>query len=112
MTGDMMHASVATAGWPSEDRRDALAEAQVAADIDGSAPIETIAETQLELVDLRALRQRLHLSQAQFAERYGFATASVSNWEQGRRLPDRSTRLLLQLIEAQPDLVARYARGG
>lgn len=63
--------------------------------MDGSAPIETVAETQV-----------------QFAERYGFATASVSDWEQGRRLPDRSTRLLLlRLIEAQPDLVARYARG-
>lgn len=112
MSGDMMYAPVASAGRVPEDRRDALAEAQVAADIDGSAPIETIAETQMELIDLRALRQRLHLSQAQFAERYGFATASVCNWEQGRRLPDRSTRLLLRLIEAQPDLVARYARGG
>ena len=34
-------------------------------------------------VDLKALRQRLGLSQAKFARRYGFAVGSIRNWEQG-----------------------------
>jgi putative transcriptional regulator len=33
-------------------------------------------------VDVRALRNRLGLTQAAFATRYGFALGSVRNWEQ------------------------------
>jgi putative transcriptional regulator len=36
-------------------------------------------------IDVREVRTRMHLSQDEFAQRFGFAPASVRNWEQGRR---------------------------
>lgn len=58
-------------------------------------------------VDLKALRQRLGLSQAAFARRYGFAVGSIRNWEQGCRRPEGPTRLLLRVIEREPEAVQR-----
>ena len=60
-----------------------------------------------ETVDIRALRQREDLSQEQFARRYGFALSALRDWEQGRRHPDRAARLLLRVIEQEPEAVRR-----
>jgi putative transcriptional regulator len=35
----------------------------------------------------------------------------MNNWEQGRRAPDPAARLLLKTIEADPEYVAKIARG-
>ena len=37
-----------------------------------------------EPVDVKAIRERVGLSQAKFAARFGFALDAVRNWEQGR----------------------------
>jgi putative transcriptional regulator len=58
-------------------------------------------------VDVRAIRTRLGLSQAAFARRYGFNQRAVQDWEQGRRRPEGSARLLLTLIDREPKLVDR-----
>lgn len=57
--------------------------------------------------DVAAVRRRLGLTQAAFAARFGFSLASVRDWEQRRRRPDRSARLLLKLVEREPEAVAR-----
>ena len=46
-------------------------------------------------VDVKALRRRLGYSQSQFSRRFGFAIDAVQDWEQGRRMPDRTARILL-----------------
>ena len=56
-------------------------------------------------VDVRQLRRRLNLSQSQFAMRFGFAPASVRNWEQGRTRPDGPARTLLAVIAKHPEAV-------
>lgn len=56
-------------------------------------------------VDVREVRQRLKLSQSQFAARFGFAPASVRNWEQGRTRPDGPARVLLAVIAKHPEAV-------
>ena len=56
-------------------------------------------------VDVAAIRKRMGLSQTRFAERFGFAVSAVRDWEQGRRQPDRSARILLTVIEKEPDAV-------
>jgi putative transcriptional regulator len=56
-------------------------------------------------VNVRAIRRRTGLTQDQFSAKYGFAVASVRNWEQGRRQPERSARLLLRVIEKHPEAV-------
>ena len=61
-------------------------------------------------VDVKAIREHLALSQAQFAMRYGFSVSSVRNWEQRRRRPEGAARLLLKLIERKPETVEAILR--
>jgi putative transcriptional regulator len=60
-----------------------------------------------EKIDVRKIRTRLGLSQEAFAETYGFALSAVRDWEQGRRHPERSARILLKIVEREPDAVIR-----
>jgi putative transcriptional regulator len=56
-------------------------------------------------VDVRALRAKLDMTQAAFADRFGFDVSAVRDWEQKRRQPDRSARVLLTVIDHSPDVV-------
>jgi putative transcriptional regulator len=58
-------------------------------------------------LNVKKVRQNLHLSQPQFSERFGFPLSTLRNWEQGRRSPPRATRLLLMVISQVPEVVAR-----
>ena len=58
-----------------------------------------------EQVDVKAIRQQLNLSQREFAQRFGFSLDTLQNWEQGRRFPDSTARVLLKVIEQHPDIV-------
>jgi putative transcriptional regulator len=58
-------------------------------------------------VDVRKIRTQLGLSQESFAQTYGFALSAVRDWEQGRRQPERSARILLKVVEKEPDAVTR-----
>ena len=56
-------------------------------------------------VDVKAIREKLGISQAEFAVRFGFSLPTLRNWEQGRRFPDGPARTLLKVIDANPDAV-------
>jgi len=58
-------------------------------------------------VNVKKIRTRLGLSQESFAQTYGFALSAVRDWEQGRRQPERSARILLRVVEKEPDAVTR-----
>jgi putative transcriptional regulator len=58
-------------------------------------------------VDVKKIRTRLGLSQESFAATYGFAVSAVRDWEQGRRHPERSARILLKIVENEPEAVSR-----
>lgn len=60
---------------------------------------------EFEEIDVAAIRKRQHLSQADFAGRYGLAVATVRDWEQKRRIPDRIAANLLRVIDHAPDVV-------
>lgn len=60
-----------------------------------------------EAVDVKRIRKQLGLSQEAFAATYGFALSAVRDWEQGRRRPDRSARVLLKIVEKEPEAVTR-----
>ncbi len=62
-------------------------------------------------VDVKKIRHRLGMSQETFAATYGFALSAVRDWEQGRRTPDRSARILLKIVEKEPDAVTRALAG-
>lgn len=58
-------------------------------------------------IDVKALRKKLKLSQADFASRYGFGLARLKDWEQGRSRPDGAVRAYLLVIAREPDAVKR-----
>ena len=58
-------------------------------------------------VDIRAIRKRMKLSQPAFAKTFGFSLGRVRDWEQHRTPIDQSSRVLLTVIEREPDAVRR-----
>jgi len=60
--------------------------------------------------DVRAVRERLRMSQAELAEMFCVSPATVRHWERGERRPEGPARLLLRLIEREPDAVLRALR--
>lgn len=56
-------------------------------------------------VNVRAVRERLGLSQDEFALQFGLDAATVRNWEQGRSEPDKAARTALWTIATNPDAV-------
>jgi putative transcriptional regulator len=64
-------------------------------------------------VDVRRLRHRLGMSQSTFAAKFGVELRTLQNWEQGQRSPEGPARVLLQVIERDPEAVLRaLAPGG
>lgn len=61
-------------------------------------------------VDVRDVRTKMGLSQAQFATKFGFPPATLRNWEQGRSRPDAPTRVLLAVIAKHPEAVEDVLR--
>ena len=53
------------------------------------------------------IRDKLGLTQEQFAVRFGLPLGTVRDWEQGAHRPDRAARVLLRVIERDPDAVVR-----
>ena len=54
-----------------------------------------------------ALRKRMRLSRQKFADRFGLDARALQDWEQGRRVPDRAARVLLTVIDHDPEAVVR-----
>jgi putative transcriptional regulator len=75
--------------------------------LDGSANKRTFGVHVPSRVNVKRIRTRLGLSQESFAQTYGFALSAVRDWEQGRRQPERSARILLKVVEKEPEAVTR-----
>lgn len=50
----------------------------------------------------RMLRERLGMTQAQFAKALRIPGATLRNWEQGRVIPDPAARALLVIVAKNP----------
>lgn len=75
--------------------------------LDGSADKQKFRVTVPARVNVKKIRTQLGLSQESFAQTYGFALSAVRDWEQGRRQPERSARILLKVVEKEPAAVTR-----
>jgi putative transcriptional regulator len=64
-----------------------------------------VTKVKVPIIDVRATRRRLGLSQAAFAAKFGFQAATLRNWEQGRTRPDGPARVLLTVIARHPEAV-------
>ena len=62
--------------------------------------------TTFKPADIRAIRDQLEVTQAEFAMMIGVSLATLRNWEQGRRVPDGPARALLKVAARDPKAVA------
>ena len=53
----------------------------------------------------REIRKRLNLTQEEFAERFHLRLGTIRDWEQGKKQPDSAARVLLWVIEKNPEAV-------
>lgn len=58
-----------------------------------------------KMVDVRSVRERMGLSQDQFALEFGLELSTIRNWEQGRSTPDTASNAYLLMIDRDPDAV-------
>ena len=56
-------------------------------------------------MDVAAIRRRLGLSQDVFARRFGLSGATLRDWEQGRRRPDRTAAAPPAVLAHGPETV-------
>ena len=84
-------------------------DAQIAADPDLAPDMSDVTDWERvynpPLPDVRAIRERLGLSQSAFATRFRLNLRTIQQWEQGRAVPDRPARILLQVIAHAPQVV-------
>jgi putative transcriptional regulator len=58
-------------------------------------------------VDVKAIRKRVKMSQAEFSRAYGISKRALQEWEQGGRQPDSAARAYLTVIAREPAVVRR-----
>lgn len=56
-------------------------------------------------VDVKAIREKLEMTQEEFAGRFGFSINTLRHWEQGRRVPEGPARAYLLVIDRNPKAV-------
>ena len=56
-------------------------------------------------VEVKRIRQKLRVSQSQFAVMIGVSISTLQNWEQGRREPEGPARALLRVVDKNPKAV-------
>ena len=55
--------------------------------------------------DIRTVRERLSVSQSDFAMMIGVSMRTLQNWEQGRRRPEGPAQALLRIASRNPQAV-------
>jgi putative transcriptional regulator len=62
-------------------------------------------------IDVKAVRRRVKMSQAEFSRAYGISKRALQEWEQGGRQPDSAARAYLTVISKEPEVVRRTLAG-
>jgi putative transcriptional regulator len=58
-------------------------------------------------IDVKAIREKLHISQKEFASYFGVSVRTVQEWEQHRRTPSTIARNFLKVIDKAPKAVLK-----
>ena len=58
-------------------------------------------------VDIKAIRRKVKMSQAQFSQAYRISKRALQEWEQGGRQPDSAARAYLTVIAKEPTMVRK-----
>jgi putative transcriptional regulator len=58
-----------------------------------------------EKVNVKRIREKLHMTQGEFSTSFGFSRDAVKHWETGRRTPEAPSRAYLMVISKNPGAV-------
>lgn len=65
----------------------------------------------VKTVDVKVIREDLHLSQEQFSHYFGVSIRTIQEWEQHRRSPTATARNFLKVIALHPKMVRQALEG-
>jgi putative transcriptional regulator len=58
-------------------------------------------------VDVKAIREKVGMSQSEFASAFGISLGTLRHWERGDRTPRGPARVLLNIVSKDPQAVLR-----
>jgi len=64
-----------------------------------------IPKVEIDAQDIQRIRGKTNLSQTVFAKVLNVSPSSVRQWEQGKRKPTGSTKVLLEILEKHPSIL-------
>ena len=85
----------------SEGLNDALAHAE--------GDQNEVVEHRPEGIDVKAIRQKTGMSQQRFCATFGISLGTLRHWEQGLRTPRGAARVLLKVVDRNPQAVIEAA---
>jgi putative transcriptional regulator len=65
----------------------------------------TVPKIQLTPEQIKNIRQEMNLSQTVFSKLLNVSASSIRQWEQGKRKPSGSTKVLLELLKRSPNIL-------
>ena len=78
---------------------------EILAHVKGDAQLPTRRIVLPDEVDVKRIRKKARMSQAQFARAFCINPRTLQEWEQGRRKPDATTRAYLAVIAKNREAV-------
>lgn len=105
VTQDLIETSLRAIDWPAQDAKTDDDIAREIATNPDAAPILSAAQTAAAIT--RLIRQRLCITQTEFAARYQIPIGTLRDWEQNRKQPDAPAMAYLRVIAREPEIVAR-----
>jgi len=64
-----------------------------------------IPKIQVTTEQIKSIREEMNISQTVFAKILNVSPSSIRQWEQGKRTPSGSTKVLLELLKTSPHLL-------
>ncbi len=64
-----------------------------------------VPDVKINAQDIQKIREKTKLSQSVFAKLLNVSSSSVRQWEQGKRRPSGSTKVLLELLRMKPTIL-------
>jgi putative transcriptional regulator len=58
-----------------------------------------------DAIAVKAIREKVDMSQSEFAAMFGFSKRTLEHWEHGRRVPIGPARAFLTVIAREPEAV-------
>ena len=62
-------------------------------------------------INVKAIRNKIGMTQMEFASSFGISVATLRHWERGDRIPNGPARILLNVVDKEPQTILRIANG-